>query len=84
MLLEALLAVDGKRWLPDPGTFFYIRPTIIGSGAALGIQKPREATMFIFGALFPQFDGGSGLKLLASNGETIRAWPGGFGYAKVT
>lgn len=83
VLIKALLAVDCDKWLPDPNTFLYIRPTIIASGAALGVQKPKEATIFIIAARFPNLSGSGGLKLLASKDDMIRAWPGGFGYAKV-
>jgi branched-chain amino acid aminotransferase len=104
-LIIALVAQDGAKWLPSSrlGTFLYLRPTMIATAAALGVQKPKEATLFIIAALFPSFDEPagtlaadpthatslspkatkSGLKLLASSESTIRAWPGGFGYAKV-
>ena len=104
-LIIALVARDGAKWLPSsrPGTFLYLRPTMIGTAPALGVQKPKEATLFIIAAVFPSFDGPAGtlatdptytaslpaestkpgLKLLASSESTVRAWPGGFGYAKV-
>ncbi|KAK0995500.1 hypothetical protein LTS01_006692 [Friedmanniomyces endolithicus] len=71
-MIVALCARDGPRWLPQDraGSFLYIRPTMIATDSALGVQRPREA-------LFP------GLRLIASSEDTIRAWPGGFGYAKV-
>jgi branched-chain amino acid aminotransferase len=63
---------------------------MIGSAAALGVQMPKEALLFIVMAPFPKLDGPkpgeqlkSGMKLLASQGDMVRAWPGGFGYAKV-
>ncbi|KAA8900651.1 aminotransferase [Sphaerosporella brunnea] len=80
-LIKALLSVDAEKWLPEPGTFIYIRPTMIGAGRALGVQKPREAFFYIIMALFPKLD--NPMKLLASSEDSIRAWPGGFGYAKV-
>jgi branched-chain amino acid aminotransferase len=80
-LVKALLAVDAEKWLPEPGTFIYIRPTIIGTGRALGVQKPPEAMLYIVMALFPKLD--NPMKLLASSEDSIRAWPGGFGFAKV-
>lgn len=88
-IIEKFLSIECPRWLPKPGSNLYIRPAVIGSGSALGIQKPPEALLFIFAALFPQQPpSGSppspGIKLLASDPETsIRAWPGGFGSAKV-
>jgi branched-chain amino acid aminotransferase len=32
-LIIAMISVDGRKWLPRPGTFLYLRPTMIGSGA---------------------------------------------------
>jgi branched-chain amino acid aminotransferase len=32
-LIIAMISVDGPKWLPNPGTFLYLRPTMIGSGA---------------------------------------------------
>lgn len=81
-LIVSLLAIDGKKWVPTPGSFLYIRPTMIGTGRALGVQKPVEACLFIVMTLFPRLDL-KPMKLLASSEDTIRAWPGGFGSAKV-
>lgn len=80
-LIKALVSVEAEKWLPEPGTFIYIRPTMIGTGRALGVQKPKEAIFFIFMAMFPKLD--NPMKLLASSEGTVRAWPGGFGFAKV-
>jgi branched-chain amino acid aminotransferase len=81
-------------WLPKerPGSFIYIRPTIIGNGPHLGVQVPKEALLFIIAVPWPDFtkmkkEGqaapSKGLKLFASTPDTIRAWPGGFGWAKL-
>lgn len=91
-LIGKLLQIDGPRWLPkdQPETFLYLRPTLIGSGPHLGIQTPKEALLFIIAVPWPdpakkKLEPGvqPGLKLLASQPDTIRAWPGGFGYAKL-
>ena len=102
-LIETLVAVDGEKWLPKrhPGTFMYLRPTMIATAAALGVQTPKEALLYVIACCFPSFDRPSrttgpnstiieqslkarpGLRLLASKEDTVRAWPGGFGYAKV-
>lgn len=102
-LIETLVAVDGEKWLPKsrPGTFLYLRPTMIATGPGLGVQKPKEALLYIIACCFPSFDTPSGtagpngdivqqpskarpgLKLLASKEDIVRAWPGGFGHAKV-
>ncbi|KAF3936428.1 hypothetical protein ABW19_dt0204124 [Dactylella cylindrospora] len=83
-LIKAFIAVDGARWLPDPNTFIYLRPAVIASGAALGVQKPREASILIFACLFPRLDNPDGMRLLASQDDMgVRAWPGGHGWSKV-
>lgn len=108
-LIIKLCSVDGEKWLPKsrPGSFLYLRPTMIANGAGLGVQKPREALLYIMLCCFPSFDDPQGtvvgvplngngtmtaqpksdrrpgLHLLASQDDMVRAWPGGFGYAKV-
>ena len=100
-LLKQFVGYDAPRWLPHNGDFLYLRPTIIGTSPALGIQKPKEALMYIIGVCFPplgdpkavpatggtgmgtEAKGAAGMKLLASKHDMIRAWPGGFGNAKV-
>ena len=89
-LIVELCATDGAKWLPRdrPGNFLYLRPTMIANDAALGVQKPKEALLFIIMSVFPDMTksaatGKPGLRLLASKDDMVRAWPGGFGYAKV-
>jgi len=84
-LIMKFMAVDAPRALPKstPG-FLYIRPTMIGSEAALGVKMPREATLFVISTYFPDLSNSpTGMKLLASQNDEVRAWPGGFGFAKV-
>lgn len=112
-LIIKLCSVDAEKWLPKsrPGSFLYLRPTMIATAPALGVQKPKEALLYIILCCFPSFDGPAGigvveptngtngnasgspnnslpsrkpgLRLLASKDDMVRAWPGGFGYAKV-
>jgi branched-chain amino acid aminotransferase len=94
-LLKRFVAIDAPKWLPKRGSFLYLRPTMIGTAPALGVQKPKEALLYIFAVCFPPLDEpkhvpnpvtgkiSPGMRLLASNHDMIRAWPGGFGYAKV-
>ena len=100
-LIETFVAVDGEKWLPKsrPGSFLYMRPTMIANDDHLGVQRPKAALLYIMACCFPSMDtvignlaptaNGSdekqktGLKLLASKEDTVRAWPGGFGFAKV-
>ncbi|KAF9741062.1 hypothetical protein PMIN06_008117 [Paraphaeosphaeria minitans] len=85
-LIVKLCATDGAKWLPkdQPGSFLYIRPTMIASDPALGVQRPTEALLFVILTCFAPMDAlEGGMRLLASKDDMVRAWPGGFGYAKV-
>ncbi|KAF2461349.1 aminotransferase [Lineolata rhizophorae] len=124
-LIKKLCAVDGGRWLPKErgDGFLYIRPAMIGSDPALGVNKPKEALLYVILCVFPALDvpgvlatgapqaaapppsqqangegnasltangvalpmrpRGRGMRLLASPESEIRAWPGGFGFAKL-
>ena len=85
-LIITLLEVDGAKWLPKtrPGEFLYLRPSMIGTAARLGPQPPNEAMLFVLANFMASLDGKKeGMKLLASQEDMVRAWPGGFGYAKV-
>ena len=93
----------------------YLRPTLVGTGDVIGVQRPAEAMLFVIAVCFPGIDRGKNLqpmnqqqkvsppltltpslspplkspstqnemRLLASGHDMIRAWPGGFGNAKV-
>ncbi|POR39523.1 Branched-chain-amino-acid aminotransferase, partial [Tolypocladium paradoxum] len=85
-LMVALLAVDGPRWLPRerPGNFLYLRPTLIGTQSQLGVQAPKEAMLYIIVTFMPRMDSpAGGMRLHTSPEDMVRAWVGGFGYAKV-
>ncbi|KAI8957259.1 branched-chain amino acid aminotransferase II [Daldinia sp. FL1419] len=85
-LLLALMAVDGPKWVPRdrPGSFIYLRPTLIGTQSQLGVQAPSEALLYIIASYMPVMDSpAGGMKLHTSPDDMVRAWVGGFGYAKV-
>lgn len=90
-LVAKLCAVDGPKWLPKEraGQFLYIRPTFIADDEALGVNVPKRALLYVIICNFPNLDKPTGsldkpgLKLLASRDDMVRAWPGGFGYAKL-
>lgn len=90
-LIVKLCATDGPKWLPynaqtgeGAGDFLYLRPTMIADDPALGVQKPKSALLYVIMTCFPRMDEvEGGMRLLASEEDTVRAWPGGFGYAKV-
>jgi branched-chain amino acid aminotransferase len=86
-LIKILMAVDGPKFLPKSahGRMLYLRPTMIGTEASLGVKVPREATLYVIASYFPEYSEmmPNGMKLLASSNDEVRAWPGGFGFAKV-
>ncbi|KAB5554802.1 branched-chain amino acid aminotransferase [Coniochaeta sp. 2T2.1] len=85
-LLLALMSVDGPKWLPrsNPGAYLYLRPTMIGTSPQLGVQAPHEAMLYITASFMPRMDSpAGGMKLHTSPEDMVRAWVGGFGYAKV-
>lgn len=98
ILIRKFMAVEAPKWLPKDrkGSFLYIRPALLGTTAAIGVQKPNEALLFIIAVILPVLDDASaksavsnaptppkGMTLLASQPDAVRAWPGGFGNAKV-
>jgi len=83
-LLKELVRID-KRWIPaQPGYSLYIRPTLIGTQAVLGVAPPTEALLFVIcspvGPYYPE-----GFKPVALYGTTeyARAAPGGIGAYKL-
>ena len=98
-LIVALCARDGPKFLPHSQSeassspfdqrLLYIRPMMIGTDPDLGIKPPASAKMVVFLTPFLALDRHfigrpqPGLKLLASATNEVRAWPGGFGAAKL-
>ncbi|KAK6375920.1 hypothetical protein LTS17_007742 [Exophiala oligosperma] len=59
---------------------------LIGTDPCLGFEVPKEALLYVVISYWPQpsySDGARGLRLLASEAEELRAWPGGTGFAKI-
>lgn len=92
-LVAKLCAHEGPKWLPkdQPGSFLYVRPTMIGNDPRLGVGTPQEALLYVIIHCFPSINGfkhpvtgeSRGMRLLASKDDMCRAWPGGHGYAKI-
>ena len=82
--LHKLIEID-KRWVPDtPGASMYIRPTMIGIDAVIGL-RPSDSYLFYIimspvGAYFKSSDN-KGLKILVES-KYVRAVAGGIGEAK--
>lgn len=85
-LMVELLAVDGSRWLPRrrPGASLYLRPALVGTQPQLGVQVPRRALLFLVLTFMPRLDApAGGMRLHTSPADTVRAWVGSFGHAKL-
>ncbi|GAA5823302.1 hypothetical protein JCM11251_007560 [Rhodosporidiobolus azoricus] len=83
-LLKKLVEIDSK-WVPtDPGTSLYIRPTMIGTQAGLGVGASTDVLLFIImSPVGPYYSTGfKPVKLYATTSD-VRAWPGGTGGYKL-
>lgn len=82
--IKKLIALDSS-WIPSgPGNALYIRPTLIGTQAALGVGATSDALLFVItcpvGAYYS-----TGFKpvSLSADPSKVRAWPGGTGQYKL-
>jgi branched-chain amino acid aminotransferase len=74
-----------QRWIPEArGYSLYLRPTMIGTQEALGVNAPSNAKLFVIGCpVGPYYKTGfAAIKLMATT-EYVRAWPRGTGDAKI-
>ncbi|GAA5890844.1 hypothetical protein JCM5296_003439 [Sporobolomyces johnsonii] len=83
-LIKKLVEVDSK-WIPtDPGTSLYIRPTMIGTQAGLGVGASTDVLLFVIASpVGPYYSTGfKPVKLFATT-EYTRASRGGTGSYKL-
>ncbi|CAG8549017.1 6466_t:CDS:2 [Cetraspora pellucida] len=82
--LKKLIRLE-ERWVPaERGFSLYIRPTLIGTQASLGIGPNSRALLFIIcSPAGPYYKTGFSAVKLLSTFENVRAWPGGTGDAKI-
>lgn len=81
-----MIQIDAE-WVPpyESNASLYIRPTLIGTEAALGVISSKEAILYIIaGPVGPYFATGTikPVSLLADP-SYVRAWPGGVGDRKL-
>lgn len=75
---------DKENETEEDCRYLYLRPTLIGTQAQLGVQSPSRATLFIIAAFLPRMDSPpGGMRLHTSPEDAVRAWVGGFGHAKL-
>ncbi len=88
LFLEAIhRLVDVERdFVPEPPGTLYIRPTMIGTEACLGVRSSNEFTFFVItlpsGAYFKEMLSGTGVVRVYVEQATARAAPGGTGAVK--
>jgi len=83
--LATLVSVD-EKWVPyGEGYSLYIRPTVIATHKFLGLAPPDSLLLYIITSpVGPYYKSGfEPIRLVASNQDYVRAWPGGTGNAKV-
>ena len=83
-LIKTLLKID-REWIPEkPGYSLYIRPTIIGTGASLGVSPSNKAMLFVICCpVGPYYRTGFSAVSLYAEDRFVRAWPGGTGAYKL-
>lgn len=83
-LIGELLKVD-HRFIPsEKGYSMYIRPTMIGTSAGLGVHTPDEALVFVIcSPVGPYYKTGFKAVRLEATDYATRAWPGGVGNIKL-
>ncbi|KAH7104516.1 branched-chain amino acid aminotransferase II [Auriculariales sp. MPI-PUGE-AT-0066] len=83
-LMKKLIRLDAD-WIPDqPGYSLYIRPTLIGTQPAIGVNPPDDALLFvIMSPVGPYFAAGFKPVALYGTTEYSRAAPGGTGAYKL-
>ncbi|OBZ84572.1 Branched-chain-amino-acid aminotransferase, cytosolic [Choanephora cucurbitarum] len=83
-IIGEYLKVD-ERWIPtEKGYSLYLRPTMIGTQEALGVNPPTKAKLFVIGCpVGPYYKTGFNAVRLLATTEYVRAWPRGTGAAKI-
>ncbi len=75
-----------EEWIPSEPGSLYLRPTMIGTEASIGVRSSNEFLFFVLalpaGAYFPQAAGGLGAVDVLISKSVIRAAPGGTGAVK--
>ncbi|KAK0232553.1 aminotransferase [Armillaria fumosa] len=81
-LIKRLVSLE-KRWIPAfEGYSLYIRPTIIGTRAALGVVASDYALLYVIVTPVRPYFTAKSISVLAVS-DNVRAWPGGTGEHKL-
>lgn len=80
----ARLIETDQDWVPRSPAALYIRPTMIGTEPTLGVQRAKEALLYVLlGPVGPYFPTGLKPVSLFADPKFVRAWPGGAGAYKM-
>jgi len=82
--IKELVRVD-EQWVPrSQKSTLYLRPTMIGTEASLGVATTKEAHLFVItGPVGPYYPTGLKPVSLYADPKYVRAWPGGAGDTKM-
>lgn len=83
-LIGKLVELDGHFVPEGEGYSLYIRPTMIGTDAGLGVGTPTKAKLFVIcSPVGPYYKTGFKAVSLEATDYATRAWPGGVGDKKL-
>lgn len=79
------LAKMESSWIPEGrGYSMYLRPSLIGTTAALGVGTPDKALFYVIASpVGPYYPTGFKAVKLEATDYAVRAWPGGVGNKKL-
>ncbi|KAG7660546.1 BAT2 [[Candida] subhashii] len=83
-LIDKLLILD-QDFVPEgKGYSLYLRPTMIGTTASLGVGTPDRALLYVIASpVGPYYSSGFKPVSLEATDYAVRAWPGGVGDKKL-
>lgn len=83
-LLEEFVRLEQDMCPHGHGYSLYLRPSMIGTQASIGVSPPRKAMLFVIASpVGPYFSLLKGAVRLEATDYAVRAWPGGCGNRKL-
>lgn len=83
-LLEEFVRLEHDVVPKGKGYSLYLRPTVIGTNASLGIAPPTKAMFYVIASpVGPYYPTGLKAIKLEATDTAVRAWPGGVGNRKL-
>lgn len=83
-LIDKLLLIDQDFVPQGKGYSLYLRPTMIGTTASLGVSTPDKALLYVIASpVGPYYSTGFKPVSLEATDYAVRAWPGGVGDKKL-